>query len=69
MTDTVIDDWIDKMSCRIINAYIHGCRNEVRRSQLQIRQDDVKNFLIILDFSRIKKNNPGRGNLNGRINI
>ena len=37
MTDTV-DDWIDKMSCRIINAHIHNCRNEVRRSQLQIRQ-------------------------------
>jgi hypothetical protein len=25
---------------RITNAYIHDCRNEVRRSQLQIRQDE-----------------------------
>ena len=25
MTDTV-DDWIGKMSCRIINAYTHDCR-------------------------------------------
>jgi hypothetical protein len=32
----------DKMMIlfRIKNAYIHDCRNEVRRSQLQIRQDE-----------------------------
>ena len=46
MTDTVIDDWIDKMILfRITNAYIHDCRNEVRRSQLQIRQDEERSEL------------------------